>query len=243
MEYTYLIIDSDATSNLQLRHFLEDYGDFECVQHSRDSDEGLNAILKFSPDLVFVNLNEKAYEYFHMVSDLHQYVKDIPLIIGISQSKEYAYQAIKSNFFDYWLLPYNEFDIRKSLLKLKKLAPKEVEPHTICLQSYRDYQYVNTNDILYLQADNNATEFVMADGSVINTYKTLKSFEQQLPKNFVRIHQSYILNTNYVARINYGKAICNLKGRKQPLPFSKSYKGNVDQLKKMLSKNSISAQN
>ncbi len=243
MEYTYLIIDSDATSNLQLRHFLEDYGDFECVQHSRDSDEGLNAILKYSPDLVFINLNEQAYEYFHMVSDLHQYVKDIPLIIGISQSKEYAYRAIKSNFFDYWLLPYNEFDIRKSLLKLKKLAPKEVEPHTICLQSYRDYQYVNTNDILYLQADNNATEFVMADGSVINTYKTLKSFEQQLPKNFVRIHQSYILNTNYVARINYGKAICNLKGRKQPLPFSKSYKGNVDQLKKMLSKNSISAQN
>ncbi|MGB5273479.1 MAG: LytTR family DNA-binding domain-containing protein, partial [Flavobacteriaceae bacterium] len=228
MEYTYLIIDSDATSNLQLRHFLEDYGDFECVQHSRDSDEGLNAILKYSPDLVFINLNEQAYEYFHMVSDLHQYVKDIPLIIGISQSKEYAYRAIKSNFFDYWLLPYNEFDIRKSLLKLKKLAPKEVEPHTICLQSYRDYQYVNTNDILYLQADNNATEFVMADGSVINTYKTLKSFEQQLPKNFVRIHQSYILNTNYVARINYGKAICNLKGRKQPLPFSKSYKGNVD---------------
>jgi DNA-binding LytR/AlgR family response regulator len=243
MEYTYLIIDSDATSNLQLRHFLEDYGDFQCVQHSTNSDEGLNAILKFSPDLVFVNLNEQAYEYFHMVSDLHQYVKDIPLIIGISQSKEYAYQAIKSNFFDYWLLPYNEFDIRKSLLKLKKLAPKEVEPHTICLQSYRDYQYVNTNDILYLQADNNTTEFVMADGSVINTYKTLKSFEQQLPKNFVRIHQSYILNTNYVARINYGKAICSLKGRKQPLPFSKSYKGNVDLLKKLLSKNSISTQN
>ncbi len=243
VEYTYIIIDSDATSNLQLMHYLEGHGDFELLEHCRNHEEGLNAILKYSPDVVFINLNDRAFEYFHMVSELHQYIKDLPAIIGISKSKDYAYQAIKSNFFDYWLLPYNEFDIRKSLLRLKKKMPKDMEPSTLCLQSYRDYHYVDTNDILYLQADNNATDFIMADGSVINAYKTLKSFEQQLPKNFVRIHQSYILNTKHVARINYGKAICSLKGRKQQLPFSKSYKANVDGVKKILSKNTISALN
>tara|TARA_R110002167_G_scaffold91083_13_gene245010 strand:+ start:581 stop:1312 length:732 start_codon:yes stop_codon:yes gene_type:complete len=243
MEYSYLIIDSDATSKLQLMHYLEGHGEFDFLALSKNCEEGLNHILKYSPDIVFINLNDKALDYFQMVSELHQYVKDIPLIIGISATKEHAYQAIKSNFFDYWLLPYNEFDIRKSLLKLRKLAPKVTEPHTLCLQSYKDYHYVDTNDILYLQADNNATDFVMSDGSIINAYKTLKSFEQQLPKNFVRIHQSYILNTNFVARINYGKAICSLKGRKQTLPFSKSYRENIDGLKKVLSKNTISSLN
>ncbi len=224
-------------------HCLEEHDDFDFIGLSKNSGEGLNAILKFTPDIVFINLNEQAPDYFQMISELHQYIQELPILIGVSKSKDHAYQAIKCNFFDYWLMPYNEFDIRKSLLKLKKQTPKEAEPQTLCLQSYRDYHYVDTDDILYLQADNNATDFVMTDGSRINAYKTLKTFEQQLPNNFVRVHQSYILNTKYVARINYGKAICSLKGQKLQLPFSKTYKENVDGLKKILSKNTISAMN
>jgi DNA-binding LytR/AlgR family response regulator len=240
MEYTYTIIDADATSNLQLQHYLEDHGDFICLDKARDSREGLNSILKHLPDLVFVNLNGMAMEYFLMVSELHQYMNDIPLIIGIAKSKDYAYDAIKNSFYDYWLMPYNELDIRKTLLRLKKQRPKEVSSHTICLKSYKDFQYLNTDEILYLQADNNATDFIMKDGSVISAFKTLKTFEQSLPKNFIRVHQSYILNMNYVSRINYGKNICALKAGKKQLPFSKTYKANIDSLKKVLSKNAIS---
>lgn len=243
MEYTYSILDSDATSNLQLQHYLEEYGDFCLVSNAKSSSEGLDTILKFSPDVVFINLNDRAYEYFQMVTELFQYVKELPILIGISRTKEYAYDAIKNNFFDYWLLPYTEFNIRKSILRLKKLMPKEGELQTLCLQSYRDYHYVDTKNILYLQADNNATDFVMKDGTVINTYKTLKKYQGQLPDNFVRVHQSYILNTDYVSRINYGKSICTLKLRKLQLPFSKSYRENVDGLKKALSKNSIPSVN
>ena len=103
----------------------------------------------------------------------------------------------------------------------KKLMPNEKNPETLCLKSYSDYHYVDTKDILYLQADNNTTDFVMKDGTTISAYKTLKTYQQQLPKNFVRIHQSYILNTDYVSRINYGKSLCTLKLRKVQLPFSK----------------------
>jgi DNA-binding LytR/AlgR family response regulator len=240
MEYTYTIIDSDATSNLQLQHYLEDYGDFICAGLAQNSNDGLNSILKFSPDIVFVHLNDMANDYFQMVMELHQYVNNIPLFIAVSKSKEFAYSAIKNNFFDYWLLPYNEFDIRKTLLRLQKRLPKEESTHTLCLKSYGDYQYLNTNDILYVRADNNATEFIMKDGTVANAFKTLKTFESRLPKNFIRIHQSYIVNTDYVSRINYGKSICALKLVKQQLPFSKTYKENIDGLKKLLSKNTIS---
>lgn len=240
MEYSYTIIDSDATSNLQLQHYLEDYGDFVCSGEARNCSDGLNAILKYSPDVVFINLNDKAFEYFHMVTELYQYVKNIPILIGISRSKEYAYNAIKNNFFDYWLMPYNEFDIRKTLLRLKKQLPKEDVSHTLCLKSYNDYQYLDTNEILYLKADNNATDFVMKDGSTISAYKTLKTFENKLPENFIRVHQSYILNTNYVSGINYGKSLCFLKVRKTKLPFTKTYKENIEGLKKILSKNTIS---
>jgi DNA-binding LytR/AlgR family response regulator len=240
MEYSYTIIDADATSNLQLQHYLEEHGDFYCLDKARDSREGLNSVLKHLPDLVFINLNGMAMEYFMMVSEMHQYMNNLPLIIGIAKGKEYAYDAIKNGFYDYWLMPYNELDIRKTLLRLKKQRPKEVSSHTLCLKSYKDFQYLNTDEILYLQADNNATDFIMKDGSVISAFKTLKTFENSLPENFIRVHQSYILNMNYVSRINYGKNICALKTGKKQLPFSKTYKENIDSLKKVLSKNAIS---
>lgn len=247
MEFNYSIIDSDASSNLQLQHFLEEYGDFTCTSLAKNSNDGLNSILKYSPDVVFVNLNENAREYFQMVVELHQYIKKLPIFIGISKTKEYAYEAIKNGFFDYWLKPYNEFDIRKSLLRLKRYMPDPTpvlaQQETICLKSYRDFQYLNTQDILYLKADNNTTEFVMKDGSVVNAYKTLKTFENQLPHSFIRIHQSYIVNTQYISGISYGKSVCTLRLRNLELPFSKSYKTNVDDVKEHLSKTTISAIN
>lgn len=239
MDYNFSIIDSDAATNLQLQLHLQDYSDFSCVGTAKNSRDGLNHILKFVPDVVLIHLNDLAVENLKMISELHQFMHKLPILIGFSKSRDYAYEAIKYGFFDYWLLPHNEYDIRKTVLRLRKQVPLENVPTTICLKSYRDYHYVSTNEILYLKADSNATDFHMKDGRTISTYKTLKSFEEQLPDNFIRIHQSYILNSDYVSRINYGKNTCTLKIDENQLPFSKTYRQKVDTLKQILSKSSI----
>ena len=244
MNYTYIIIDSNASSKLQLQLYLQEYGDFSCVATAKNATEGLNSILKFIPDVVLINLNEEGMDYFQMVSELGQFIKTLPVIIGYSATKKYAYNAIKSSFFDYWILPHNEFDIRKTIMRLRKRHPKQHMPSTICLKSYNDYRYLDTDEILYLKSDNNATDFFMKDGNVVSAFKTLKSFEQRLPKSFIRIHQSYILNSRYVSRINYGKSICTLRNEhEEELPFSKTYKDKIDALKDMLSKTAIKSLN
>nr|WP_299388673.1 LytTR family DNA-binding domain-containing protein [Allomuricauda sp.] len=244
MDYTYTIIDSSATSRLQLQLYLEEYGDFNCVGTAANAENGLNVILKFAPDIVLINLNEEGMAYFHMVTELNQFMNNLPIIIGFSESKKYAYNAIKSGFFDYWVLPHNEYDVRKTILRLRKVFPKKHVPATLCLKSYNDYRYLDTNDIMYLKSDNNSTDFFMRDGNVVSAFKTLKTFEQQLPESFIRIHQSYILNSRYVGRINYGKSICTLRNESEDeLPFSKTYRDKVDALKEMLSKTAINTYN
>src|SRR5690606_32301937 len=210
MDYTYNIIDHNAASKLQVQLFLEEYEDLVCTAVAANTASGLDNILKFSPELVLVNLGENGTDCFQMVSELNQYMNTLPLVIGYATSKKYAYNAIKSGFFDYWILPHNEFDIRKTIMRLRKRHPKQDLPATLCLKSYNDYRYLDTRDILYLKSDNNSTDFFMRDGNVITAFKTLKSFEEQLPKGFIRIHQSYILNSRYVSRINYGKSVCTL---------------------------------
>src|SRR5690606_2403361 len=99
------------------------YEDLVCNGVAASAAEGLDTILKFAPDLVLINLGENGMDYFQMVTELNQYMQTLPIIIGYSTSKKYAYNAIKSGFFDYWVLPHNEFDIRKTILRLRKRHP------------------------------------------------------------------------------------------------------------------------
>tara|TARA_R110002012_G_scaffold322096_1_gene555353 strand:+ start:40647 stop:41381 length:735 start_codon:yes stop_codon:yes gene_type:complete len=241
MEYEYAIINSDATFSHELRSQLVDFKEFRCSGVAADCFDGLNLILKQMPDVVFVDLTKNASSCFAMVVELHQYVKFMPVIIGISKTKNFAFDALKNGFFDYWLLPLNEFDIRKTSLKLQHRELKEPCSSTkLCLKSYKDYRYIDTHEILYLKADNNTTDVFLKDGSSVSAFKTLKTFENRLPQNFIRIHQSYILNTDFISRINYGKGMCTLNHGDTQLPFSKSYKDKIDTLKNLLTKNAIS---
>lgn len=105
---------------------------------------------------------------------------------------------------------------------------KEDKPLIICVKSYGDYRFIEAKDICYLQADNNSTDIHLFNGEMITAFKTLKHFENVLSFPFIRIHNSYIVNIDYVSRIHTGNSVCYIKNTTTKLPFSKSYKENVD---------------
>ena len=109
-----------------------------------------------------------------------------------------------------------------------KVVETEKKPLIICVKSYGDYRFVDAKDICYLQADNNSTDIHLFNGEMITAFKTLKHFENVLSSPFVRIHNSYIVNIDYVSRIHTGNSVCYIKNTTTKLPFSKSYKENVD---------------
>jgi DNA-binding LytR/AlgR family response regulator len=99
----------------------------------------------------------------------------------------------------------------------------------ICVKSYGDYRYIDSTDVLYFEADNNSTDIHLNNGEMITAFKTLKHFETVLPPTqFLRIHNSYIINIAQVSRIHTGNTVCYIKNSTTKLPFSKSYKENVD---------------
>ncbi|WP_246021973.1 LytR/AlgR family response regulator transcription factor [Flavobacterium cellulosilyticum] len=109
-----------------------------------------------------------------------------------------------------------------------KQNPNIEQPLILCIKSYGDYRYIDAKDICYFQADNNSTDIHLNNGEMVTAFKTLKHFEGILSYPFVRIHNSYILNCNYISRIHTGNAVCYIKNSTTKLPFSKSYKSSVD---------------
>ena len=111
---------------------------------------------------------------------------------------------------------------------VQQLVPIVEQPLILCIKSYGDYRYIDANDICYFQADNNSTDIHLNNGEMVTAFKTLKHFEGILSSPFTRIHNSYIVNRNYISRIHTGNAVCYIKNTTTKIPFSKSYKENID---------------
>lgn len=238
----YFIIDVDQESIQSIKNVLEDYYEFNCIGVSSGYDEAMNIILKETPDLVFFNIDNTVENPFKFTQELNLFNDDFPVFIAVSKSKDLVYDVIKNGFFDFLLNPLSELEIRKSVLKVLKKIPAHSRKN-ICLKSYRDYQYLKTDEILFLKADNNTTDFYMNDGNIISAFKTLKTFEAILPNNFHRIHKSYIINKNFVSRIQYGKFTCTIKRNNYEVPFTKTYISNIESMNKALSEYSYQSLN
>lgn len=253
---SYFVIDEGSNVDI-LQNILSDFAELHSQGNSQDRDIATNMILKTKPDLVFINIDGVIKNPFDFVNEFANYLDILPKFIALSSSEKHAYQCIKNGFLDYLKTPISELDVRKLVMRYAKTSIKPIKENVtqsiktkpkegaslICIQSYKDYQYIKTSDVLFLKADNNTTDFYLKNETVVTAYKSLKAFEDVLPQQFLRIHKSYIVNEDYVTRINYGKLKCGISNTKHSLPFTKTYISHIDNIKSKLSQNSISLKN
>lgn len=235
-----LIIENNIKEIEKITSLNSEFNDIYFTHTKEQEELALNLILKNDFNLIFFNIDSNKINIPEFLLDVKNSYKSKLKFIGLSSKKESAYKAYKYDFSDFILKPLTELSVRKSLLKFKKKETEQLNK-TICLKSNKEYRYLCIDDILFLKADNNTTDFHMSDGNVIGAYKTLKTFEECLPTNFLRIHKSYIINSNYISRIHYGKSICTLSNNQYKLPFTKTFKYNIDIINDLYYKNVITS--
>jgi two-component system LytT family response regulator len=255
-KYSYIIIDDDAESILKTQTTASGFSELSFMASASNFKDGLNLVLEHQPALIFLEIepqNAASHLSLTFISELHRFLQQIPKIIITTKQKDKAFDAIQYGVFDYLLKPILSNDLLKTILKLNRanletqIAPFREEPSsvienqiaipqniqkplTICIKSYGDYRYLNAEDICYFQADNNSTDIYLNTGEMITAFKTLKHFESVLTYPFIRIHNSYVINRNYISRIHSGNSICYIKNSTKKIPFSKTYRGNVEQI-------------
>lgn len=222
MQYSFILLSGNKF-NKEILKTTSLFEDLVCIAELDNEDETLNKVLEKRPDLLIINLDELIS--FKFLLELSTYLENLPFIIVVSNDTSLAYKAIKSGVDDFLLQPFKVSEFRKCYLKFVKNYKKQKESK-IVIKSNSDYNFVKIDEIIYLKADNNTTDFYLNNGKIITAYKTLKFFESQLPFTFLRIHNSYIVNINFVYRINVGKSKCYVDS--QILPFSRTYKENIE---------------
>lgn len=262
MQYSFVVIGDNETVSKEVLNCFENFPEYYCLGSAHDKDSVVDLILEVKPELVFLSLKKKTKTGLELtiIDRLYRYLLNIPYFVILSDTDDYALEAIKTGVFDYIIAPLTVAELRKTLLRFQKEIPLSggvstqiVEnPHEsefkeedirltkvkdtpgsdvdiqICIKSYGDYQFIALKDVVYLQADNNTTDFHLVNGKTLSAYKTLKHYENNLPPFFYRIHNSFVVNSSYVSRINTGKSICYLNNNEVSVPFSKTFKENID---------------
>lgn len=249
MNYTYIIIDDDPDSVLKTKTIADEFSELNFIASADNYADGVNLILKHLPKLIFLEIdpiNKESNLSLQLINGLLMYLKELPKIVITTKKKDFAFDCIKYEVIDYLLKPLLVIDFVKLIHKLNKIniedevvlvqnpkIPKKESSKTkksfiLCVKSYGDHRYIDSEEICYIQADNNSTDIHLKNGEMITAFKTLKHFEALLSNPFVRIHNSYIVNRNYISRIHTGNSLCYIKKTTIKLPFSKSYKTNID---------------
>jgi DNA-binding LytR/AlgR family response regulator len=229
---SYIIIDASSTLAPENNCFLE-FNELLCVGKSTTYEEAIDLILEKKPQLIFFNFSKEIP--LHLLLNIQQYVDKLPYVIALNSSEQSAYNALKHGVMDYVLTPYIDSELRKSVLKFIKFY-KDTSVEKLCIKSNGDYHFIPLDEIIYLKADNNTTDFYLQTGKVISGFKTMKYFEGQLPFYFFRVHNSYIVNIKFVTRINLGKFVCFLFDNMHKIPFSRTYRDNIDAIIKRIGK-------
>lgn len=242
MKYPYIIIDNDPNTVERIQLAFEKFTNYICVGVAKTEDDGLDLILDRMPALVLMNIeipgNQAEKILFSLTNGLRKYIEELPKFIMLAETAEYAIESIRNNALDYLLKPIDINLLKRSLFRFQREFRPEKDK-TLCFKSYGDYKFINMDEVVYLKADNNTTDFMLDSGDVVGAFKSLKFFQETLPKNFVRIHNSYIVNTHFVSRIHFGKSTCSVRTSNIFIPFSKSYRHNVEFLKNNLSQKSV----
>lgn len=230
MQFSYILIDDTNYLDSTLEQ-VKEFDDFLCVAVCRTRKEGINRILELKPNIVFLSISNKSGSSdaisFSLLSELHEYLENLPTIFVLSDIMEDAYESYQRGVSGYLLTPIDSNELRKCLMRYQK-THKALFTDTISIKSSGDYNFIKASDIIYLKADNNTTDFYLNTGKVVSAYKTLKYFEKLLPFYFFRIHHGYVINIHHVSRINLGKSSCYLQNNEIVLPFSRTYKENID---------------
>lgn len=184
----------------------------EVIAKCSSAKEGILAIRKLKPRLIFVDVEMPWMNGFEMLEMLEHI--DFCIIFTTAHDK-FAAQAFRISAVDYLLKPIDAADLKAAVqkveqkilsssgaLNIQNLLQNMRQPsheQKIALPNREGYEFAQVNAILYCSADGAYTRVVLADKRTLLISRTLGDIEEMLPAEiFIRIHHSTIVNINAV---------------------------------------------
>lgn len=192
----------------------------QIIEECRSAVDGIQAIRVKKPDLVFLDIEMPGMNGFQMLESFPQISFAIVFTTSYDQ---YAIKAIRFSALDYLLKPIDPNELVRAVQKvqeskklplaeqfdllLKQVKIKDAQFNKIAIPTLEGFELIFAEQIVRCEADDNYTHLFLKNKSKVTACRTLKEMEEQLHHFpfFVRVHHSYIVNLNEVAKYVRGE--------------------------------------
>ena len=209
----------------------------EVIAEGKSAAEGKELVMQHKPDLVFLDIEMPGGSGFDMIHSLPNIQFKLVFTTAFD---EYALQAFKVNAIAYLLKPIDEDELIKTIEKIqiekndvvgKKLEKlmnylsSENNSGKIALPVSDGLEFISIERILRCEADGNYCTIYLNDGSKMVISKTLKYIADLInQQKFVRVHQSHIINMDYIKKYIRGKNGTIIMDDGSVIPISRAKK-------------------
>jgi len=208
-----IIIDDEQLARQRLARLLEPYDNIDIIAEAVNGQDGLEKIESLLPDLIFLDIEMPVFNGFEMLGKL----KHQPKVVFTTAYDQYAIKAFEEDSIDYLLKPVETERLEKTIKKLKQA--QQILPDYLSLAALmkqfevkKDIKtltvkigdkilLIKLDSIIYIEAEDKYVFLHTADGKKHLTDFTVGSLEEKLPEQFVRIHRSYIINSDHIKEI------------------------------------------
>lgn len=208
-----IIVDDEEPARLLLREFLSTHKEIEITAECANGFDAVKAITETKPDLVILDIQMPKLNGFEVL----ELVDQPPAVIFATAHNEYALKAFEIHAVDYVLKPFSKERLDEALeraqqrMKLNKNIPvqdlasaagmKPSPMERILVKDGSKVHIIPVNKIDYIEAEDDYVA-IKSEGKSYLKQARMAILEKELDnKTFVRVHRSYILNIERIARI------------------------------------------
>ena len=201
---TALIIDDEAPSRDELRALLGAFPDIEILGECANAIEGLAAIHRQRPDVVFLDIQMPRISGLEMIGMIDP--SALPRVVFVTAYDEHALKAFEEHAADYLLKPIDPQRLGKTLDWLRSGAqPSATAPpgtgkaltQIPCIARNR-IQLIPISEVEHIVTDVSGVH-VVGPGRQGVTDLTLKVLQERTP--LLRCHRQYLVNPERIAEI------------------------------------------
>lgn len=202
MKLKVLIVDDEPLARKLLSEFAAKVPFLEVTSTCANGLAALEQLKNNRVDLLFLDIQMPDINGMELLKTL----SNPPMVIFTTAYAEYAVEGFELNAVDYLLKPFDFPRFLKAVNKAGSLvrptetaaAEAEREEDFLFVKDGRKLVKVYHREILYIQGQKDYALFRMKQGKLLSLI-TLRELGQQLPaSHFLRIHQSYIINTQHI---------------------------------------------
>lgn len=230
-----VLVDDEEPARLGLRQELEAIGGVEIVGECANGFEAVKLVGDAAPDAVFLDVQMPKLDGFEVLELIGS---SIPVVF-VTAYDEYALRAFEVHAVDYLLKPASRDRLAEALDRVRERGmrppsearalraaarPPGVPLERVVIRDGTQVHVVAVDRIDYVQAQDDYVG-IRTGGRVLLKEQTLAELEGQLDANrFVRIHRSYLLNIERLARVElYAKdSRVGILGDGTKLPISRA---------------------